>query len=92
LLQGAERHELHQRAGQENHSGAAESHGAHGQPVQELRVDRTHFLVTDGKDRQRDHVERVLEIPSGPHIASRRGDPDDRHEGCAAKQVARWMK
>ena len=92
LLQRVQRHELNQRAGQKDHAGAAERHGGHGQRVQILRIDRTHFAVADGEHRQRHHVERVLKVPSRPHIAGRRGDPDDRHEGRAADQIARRMK
>ena len=40
----------------------------------------------------RDHVERVLKIPSRPGISGRRADPHDRHEGGAAVRFPRWMK
>jgi hypothetical protein len=92
LLQRTQGEELHQRAGEEDHAGAAEHHGAHGQGVQIGGVDRMHFAIADGEHRQRHHVDRVLEVPSGLHVAGRGHDHDDEHEQADADEIARRKK
>ncbi len=89
LLQRAQGEELHQRTGKEDHAGAAEHHGAHGQRVQIRGVDRMHFAVAHGEHRQRHHVERVLEVPSGLHVSGRGQDHDHEHEQRDADKIAR---
>jgi len=78
LVKLTERDELHQRASDEDHAGAAEHDRSDGDASEQRGLDRVHLAVADGVDGHDNHVDGVAEAPACEAVVSDGGDHHDR--------------
>ena len=87
-LELADRDELDQATGEEDHAGAAGHDERDRDGPQRRRVDRPDLVETHGIDREHHHVDGIPDAPPVPDIGEGRGHRDGEHEQDAGQDVA----